>query len=123
MLAINAAPVYFDCVVTEAISAAVRRMQEKGRGGEVQGLLSRLHTHVPRETITWILSDAPRLYSQVIELIGSTSGEINFNDGLIALACRERDVPVLASFDPDFDQISWLKRVAAPEDVTALHHQ
>jgi predicted nucleic acid-binding protein len=40
-------------------------------------------------------------------------------DALIALACREREIPAIASFDADFDQVAWLKRVAAPEDVCA----
>jgi hypothetical protein len=36
------------------------------------------------------------------------------------LACRERQIEVLASFDRDFDHIFWLKRIALSEDVTAL---
>jgi predicted nucleic acid-binding protein len=55
-----------------------------------------------------------------MDLIRSSDGELNFNDSLIALACRERQIEVLASFDRDFDRISWLKRIALPEDVTAL---
>jgi predicted nucleic acid-binding protein len=47
----------------------------------------------------------------------SSGGVLNFNDALIALACREREIPVIASFDADFDQISWLRRWAKPEDV------
>jgi hypothetical protein len=55
-----------------------------------------------------------------MDLIRSSEGELNFNDSLIALACRERQIASLASFDQDFDRISWLKRVATPEDVNAL---
>ncbi|OQY44497.1 MAG: hypothetical protein B6242_12555 [Anaerolineaceae bacterium 4572_78] len=36
-------------------------------------------------------------------------GSLNFNDTLIALACRERDILQIASFDKDFDQIKWLQ--------------
>jgi predicted nucleic acid-binding protein len=43
---------------------------------------------------------------------------LNFNDALIALACRERSIPAIASFDPDFDQVSWLRRLARPDDLT-----
>jgi hypothetical protein len=53
-------------------------------------------------------------------LIRSSEGELNFNDSLIALVCRERHIEVLASFDRDFDSIAWLKRVATPGDVSAL---
>jgi predicted nucleic acid-binding protein len=45
----------------------------------------------------------PRLYLHVLDLIRATSGELNFNDALTALACRERSIPAIASFDPDFD--------------------
>jgi len=106
--------VYFDCVVAESISTAARRLREKGRGAEVKGLLERLEAQVSHDLITWIFPDVPRLYPEILDLIRDSSGELNFNDALIALACRERGILSLASFDSDFDQISWLKRVAAP---------
>ena len=111
--------VYFDCVAAEAISAAARRLHEKNLSAEVGALLDRLNNRVPPDTITWILPDAPRLYAEALTLIRSSSGALNFNDALIALACRERGIPAVASFDPDFDQVAWLRRLARPEDVTA----
>ena len=108
---------YADCVVAEAISAAARRLHEKGHTTEVAALLDRAVRQAPLETITWILPDVPRLYPDILNLIRSTAGELNFNDALIALACRERSIPAIASFDPDFDQITWLRRLARPEDV------
>ncbi|MBN1877400.1 MAG: type II toxin-antitoxin system VapC family toxin [Anaerolineae bacterium] len=113
----NIQPTYFDCAVSEAISAAVRRLHEKKRGHEVVTLFTRLETLVPAELITWILPDVPRLYSAALDLMRTSSGELNFNDALIALACREREIPAIASFDADFDQVAWLKRVAKLEDV------
>jgi predicted nucleic acid-binding protein len=65
----------------------------------------------PPERLTWIMPDTPRLYTQILALIESSSGELNFNDALIALACRERNISVLASFDADFDSIEWLQRI------------
>lgn len=109
---------YFDCVTTEAISATVRRLHEKGREADIAPLFDRLKAQVPGEAITWILPDAPRLYSEALALIQSSSGALNFNDALIALACREREIPAIASFDADFDQIDWLRRIADPEDVS-----
>jgi hypothetical protein len=44
-------------------------------------------------------------------------GELHFQDGLIALACRERQIRLLASFDRDFDRLSWLTRIATPAEV------
>jgi len=109
---------YFDCVVAEAISVAARRLHEKNLAAEVGALLDRLNARVPPETITWILPDAPRLYAEALALMRSSAGALNFNDALIALACRERSIPAIASFDPDFDQVSWLRRLARPDDLT-----
>lgn len=108
---------FLDCVAAEAISAAARRLHEKGRTADVKTLLDRLNVQAPVETLTWILPDVPRLYPAVLDLIRSSAGELNFNDALIALACRERDIPAIASFDADFDQVAWLHRLARPEDV------
>jgi predicted nucleic acid-binding protein len=119
LLATGADLLYFDCVVTESISAAARRLHEKGRLAEVEALLDRLNDQVPSDTITWVLPDVPHLYPEVLDLIRSSSGALNFNDALIALACRERSIPAIASFDADFDQVGWLRRLARPEDVTA----
>jgi predicted nucleic acid-binding protein len=63
------------------------------------------------------LPDAPRLYPEIIALIRSSSGVLNFNDALIALACRERGIEAIASFDGDFDQVDWLRRLSRPEDL------
>ena len=112
---------FFDCVAAEAISVAVRRMHEKGRTAEVAPLLDRLNAQVPLDTITWILPDVPHLYPRVLHLIRSSSGELNFNDALIALACQERGIPAIASFDADFDRVDWLKRVAEPADLSPNH--
>jgi len=113
-------PVYFDCALAEAMSTIARRLREKGREGELTGILDRLLTDFPMDTITWILPDVPLLYSQVVELIQSSNGELNFNDGLMALACRERSILAFASFDRDFDTISWLTRLAESKDIETV---
>ena len=121
LLNAGATPVYFDCVAAEAISAATRRLHEKGRAAEVRALVDCLKVQVPLDTLTWILPDVPKLYPQALDLIRASSGELNFNDALIALACRERDIPAIASFDADFDQVTWLERVAEPGEVKIVH--
>jgi predicted nucleic acid-binding protein len=65
-----------------------------------------------------IAFDTPILYSEILSLIRSSRGELNFNDALVALSCRERDIRFIASFDSDFDQLAWLKRLSQPGDVT-----
>jgi predicted nucleic acid-binding protein len=39
------------------------------------------------------------------------------NNSLIALACRQRGIGAIASFDGDFDDVTWLRRLALPEDL------
>ena len=114
------APVYFDCVVTEAVSTLARRLRERRREIELPSLWNLLATALPEDTLTWVLPDVPRLYGQIMDLTRTSEGELNFNDGLIALACRERHIEALASFDRDFDRLSWLKRVSTPEEVRVL---
>ena len=71
---------------------------------------------IPRSL--WLYPDLPNLYDEVVALVERTDGEINFNDALIALSCRDRSIPYLASFDTDFDRVDWLKRIAQPDDLT-----
>ena len=80
-------------------------------------MLNRLDAQVPRDTITWILPDVPHLYPEVLDLVRSSSGALNLNDALIALACRERGILAITDFDADFDQVPWLRRLARPEEL------
>ena len=111
---------YFDCVISESVSVAVRRLYEKKRAGEVENLLNRLETTFTADSITWIYPDVPRLYPEIIALMEKSGGELNFHDALIALSCQERGISSIASFDADFDQLSWLHRLVNPEDVADL---
>jgi predicted nucleic acid-binding protein len=109
--------VYFDCVIAETVSIATRRLREKKRLAEIDSLLDRIVDSFPPETITWIGADVPALQPDILSLVRTSQGELNFNDALIALACQEREIGFIASFDRDFDQVSWLRRLAKPDDV------
>ncbi len=111
--------VYFDCVAAEAISVITRRLHEKRLTAEIETLLDRLGMQTPKAIINWILPDVPRLYDDVLGLVRSTGGMLNFNDALIALACQERAIPAIASFDSDFDSVGWLRRVSEPDHLHA----
>src|SRR3990172_6856286 len=104
---IAAEEIIFDCALTEAISAIGRRLHEKRRVGDWGSIIEKFLTDYPPDRLTWILPDVPQLYMQAIGMMRSTGGQLNFNDALIAIACREREILVLASFDPDFDQVPW----------------
>jgi predicted nucleic acid-binding protein len=61
-----------------------------------------------------------RLYPEILALVREHHGELNFHDALIALACRELDIPYIASFDRDFDRVSWLTRIDTPTHLPQL---
>jgi predicted nucleic acid-binding protein len=109
--------VYFDCVIAETVSIATRRLREKKRVAEIDSLLDQIIANFPPETITWIGADVPALQADILSLVRTSRGELNFNDALIALACREREIGFIASFDGDFDQVPWLQRLADPDEV------
>lgn len=108
--------IYFDCVIAESVSTLLRRLHEKQQFTAIQQLLDAATDSFPPERLTWIMPDTPRLYAQILALIESSLGELNFNDALIALACRERGISMLASFDTDFDDIEWLQRIERIND-------
>lgn len=109
---------YFDCVINEVISVLGRRLIEQRRADQFIGLLNTLEQLVPPAQITWVSPEIPRLYSQIIALVRTHGGQLNFHDALIALACQELDMSYIASFDRDFDQIAWLTRLGAAHDVS-----
>ena len=105
-------PVILDCVMAEAISTMARRVHEKRRTTDLTLLLTRIRAQFPASSLVWLYPDLPRLYDEVVVLVEQSSGELNFNDALIALSCRNRQIEYLASFDADFDRLPWLKRIA-----------
>lgn len=118
--AANVNVVYFDCVLNEVISVFGRRAHEQSRPEQFVALLDQLTELVPFDDITWISEQTQRFYNQVVELVRSSEGELNFHDALIALACRDWDISMLVSFDQDFDQIDWLTRVGNATQIAEI---
>lgn len=107
----------FDCVLAEVVSALARRFHERRRTGQLSDRLTQLTAQFPTSALVWVYPDLPKLYDDVIALVDQTGGELNFNDALIALACQQRGIGLLASFDGDFDNLPWLKRISQPTDL------
>ena len=107
----------FDCVLAEAISTMARRIHEQRRASDLDRLVDRIVSDYPVDDILWVLPDVPALYAEIIDLVRASNGALNFNDSLIALSCRHRDIPLIASFDHDFDRLEWLRRIAKPGDL------
>lgn len=109
--------IFLDCVIAEALSTSLRRLEEKGDLTTMDALFERLRSVIPDDRITWIFPDVISLYSEIIKLIRSSGGTLNFHDALIALTCRERGITTIVSLDADFDQIPWLTRISQPPAI------
>ncbi len=103
--------VYFDCVIAESLSVIARRLEEKKRMNEFGALTDKLFEIAPEESWEWLFPETPRLFNSVTKLMRETSGQLNFNDALIVVACRELGIDTLLSFDADFDAIPDLTRL------------
>lgn len=114
---------YLDCMINETIGVLGRRVREQGRTSQFAELLSHLSTLIPETQITWAYPEVPRLYADVLDLVRSSNGELNFHDALIALICRQLSVRYLANFDHDFDQMPWLERIEKPADLQAVEEK
>ncbi|MCL4505630.1 MAG: type II toxin-antitoxin system VapC family toxin [Chloroflexi bacterium] len=104
--------VYFDCVVSETLSVLGRRMEEQKKAGEFQTLFDSVLLLIPESAIVWLTESSRQYYGEVIKLMRESKGKLNFNDCLIAIGCRELGLDNIVSFDPDFDTVTWLRRVS-----------
>ena len=111
---------FFDCVVSEAISVICRRLEERGRERELSDLLKRIEYFAPKEEIIWILKKMEDFYEDILRIIERSNGRLNFNDALIAFVAKTKELPHIVSFDKDFDEIEWLTRI---KDVTDLKEE
>ena len=109
----------FDCVLAEVISVLARRTHEQRRPSSFSDLAARIQSRFPAKSITWLYPDLPADYEAVLRLVAQTEGELNFNDALIAVACRKRGIAWLVSFDADFDRVPGLRRISQPADLSA----
>ncbi|MFZ2070270.1 MAG: type II toxin-antitoxin system VapC family toxin [Halobacteriota archaeon] len=103
--------VYLDCVLNEVISVVGRRFEEKGRTNEFDGVLRKIKKKIPEGSITWVYPRVPELYKAILNLVGEHKGKLNFHDALIALVSKEMRTKYIVSFDKDFNEIVWLKRI------------
>lgn len=117
VIGIGGSVAVFDCVLAEAISTMARRIHEQRRNQDLNLLLDQVLKEYPAQDILWLLPDVRLLYTEIVEMVRDSAGELNFNDALIALSCRQRGLSYLASFDQDFDRLPWLHRVAQPFDL------
>lgn len=112
--------IFFDCVANETISVLCRRFTERQRLDEWPDAFARFREFCRLHPPSWSSPHVTGFFSAILELIGRHQGRLNFHDALLALEAQILNIPYIASFDPDFDQISWLMRMASPEDLARL---
>ena len=83
-------------------------------------LLDRLPRLIPGSGINWSSEEIKRLYTEILGLIRSADGKLNFHDALIALLCKEQGISALISFDRDFDELTWLTRIWQASQVAEV---
>lgn len=120
LVASGVKPVYFDCVINEAIGVIGRRAEEQKRSEQFERLLDGLLTLIPAQTITWVSGAGERLLPEILALCRQHQGKLNYHDALMAFACRELGIHAIASFDGDFDNITWLERIFDSTSVSRL---
>ena len=111
----------FDCVANEVISVLARRCEERGESAKFKEVLEKFKGIVPGNRLSWIYPKVVDYYDDVLDLMDSSDGRLNFHDALIALTAREMGIEYIISFDRDFDEVRWLSRIGKVGDLKAVY--
>lgn len=113
--------VLLDICVTEAISVLCRRAEERAKRKaagrqtndppDLDSIIDTAKGWARAGEIRWVAGTAEHLHADVLELIRSSDGALNFNDALLVVLARKQVVLGLASFDADFDGVEGIRRV------------
>lgn len=113
----NVKKVYFDCVINEVLSVIGKRLEEKRKSREFKRLLQKVSSYFSKTEISWIYIKTKEWFDEITALMLKHEGRINFHDAMISLAAREFRIDHIVSFDRDFDEIGWLKRIKDLSDL------
>jgi predicted nucleic acid-binding protein len=115
--------IFFDCVANETISVLCRRFTERQQLDAWPDAFTRFQAFCRLHPPSWSSPHIPDLFATILDLVSQHQGRLNFHDALLALEARELGIPYIASFDADFDAISWLKRIASPEGLAMVRER
>jgi predicted nucleic acid-binding protein len=107
-----------DVLLGEAVSVLCRRSRERKHTVEISETLQALRQYVHRGSVMWVGSHIERLYESTLDLVGSTVGQLNFNDAFVVLLQREGAIGPLATFDRNFTGIEGVQLVATGEGAS-----
>ena len=109
--------VYFDCVANEVISVLGKRCEDKKESEYFPDKLEKFRAIISKKDITLIYPDVEDHYDEIMEIMKSSSGKLNFHDCLICIAARERYLRYIVSFDRDFDEAEGLIRIKEKDEL------
>ncbi len=106
----------------EAISVLCRRSRER-RGGagtagpakappDLRAALERVRQWTLDGDIVWVSDHTQRFATDVVDVVESTRGRLNWNDALLVVLQREGIVGEVASFDDGFEAIPKFRRIS-----------
>jgi predicted nucleic acid-binding protein len=114
--------ILLDVCVGEAISVLCRRARERRGGTSAAGLakappdlrraLERVRQWILDGDIVWLSSHTERFATDVLDVVESTRGRLNWNDALLVVLQREGIVAEVASFDDGFEAIPTFRRIS-----------
>lgn len=80
-------------------------------GTKVGTTVAPFRRRIEPSAIMWVGSEAERLYEDILDLVASTGGKLNFNDAFIAVLQKEGRMGPVATFDAGFDAVPGFVRV------------
>ena len=100
-----------DCIVNEVYTVFARRCLERGRSFSdiTRAIKQKLES---LETIA-AYSMVDRYHARIIDLMITTNGLLNYHDALICLTMKSKKLHQIATFDRDFENVSWLTILAS----------
>lgn len=106
--------VLLDVTVFEALSVVCRRAAERRSPGgpDLGSIIAIFRRWMTQGEVRWVAMEAERLVDEILDLIESTSGALNFNDALLVALERDGVIEHLASFDSDFDLVEGFQRIS-----------
>ena len=105
--------VLVDIAVTEALSVLCRRAKQRRTSPpDLTAAIGKVRSWVERGAIRWLAREHERMMPEVLAVVESTAGTLNFNDALLVVLQREAAIGEVASFDAGFDAVAGFARVS-----------
>ncbi|HEY6880016.1 MAG TPA: type II toxin-antitoxin system VapC family toxin [Polyangiales bacterium] len=109
----NAEIVLVDITITEALSVLCRRAaQRRTSPPDLTKALETVRRWGEQGSIRWLAREQERLLPEILDIIATTSGRLNFNDALLVVLQRDGSIGEVASFDGGFDSVPTFTRLS-----------